>query len=377
MAVTSRQLNRATLARQLLLQREQATVVDAVRRVLALQAQEPASPYIALWNRLADFDPTDLDAAFADGAIVKASLMRITLHAVASADHPTFREAVLGTLRAAGLHDRRFKETGLSIDDADALIPALVGFVEVARSRAEIEELLGEQLGSPPAAGLWRALRMSAPWVHAPTGGAWSFGTQPSFRAAPTRAAGQERDRAVERLLRRYLEAFGPASTRDFAQYAMLRQPTIRPAVAAMADSLVTLEGPDGAELLDVPGAPLPAEDTPAPPRLLPMWDSTLLAYVDRSRVIPEEYRRLVIRRNGDVLPTLLVDGYVAGVWRPVDGGIEAQAFEPLPDDDWEGLAGEARNLTALLADRDAAVYRRYVRWFSDLPSADTRVLPG
>jgi hypothetical protein len=102
-----------------------------------------------------------------------------------------------------------------------------------------------------------------------------------------------------------------------------------------------------------------------------------LLAYADRSRVIPPDYRTHVIRRNGDVLPTLLVDGYVAGVWRPVDGGIEARAFRPLPKRAWDGLAAEARDLLALLANRDPAVYRRYGRWWLELPAGEQRVLTG
>jgi hypothetical protein len=108
------------------------------------------------------------------------------------------------------------------------------------------------------------------------------------------------------------------------------------------------------------------------------MWDSVLLAYADRSRVIPPEYRAAVTRRNGDVLPTLLVDGYVAGVWRPVESGIEATAFHPLDDDTWAGLAEEAGALVAFLAGREPAVYRRYRHWWDKgLPAAETRVLPG
>ena len=137
------------------------------------------------------------------------------------------------------------------------------------------------------------------------------------------------------------------------------------------------LERPDGAKLFDLAGAPLPPEDIPAPPRLLPMWDSILLAYADRGRVLPPDYRRLVARSNGDVLPTLLVAGYVAGVWRPVEGGIEATAFSRLPEDAWAGLAAEAAALTAFLADRDPTVYRRHTHWWKTLPSAETRVLPG
>ena len=107
------------------------------------------------------------------------------------------------------------------------------------------------------------------------------------------------------------------------------------------------------------------------------MWDSILLAYSDRSRVIPPDYRRLFIHQNGDVLPTLLVDGYVAGVWRPVEGGIEASAFHKLSNEAWKGLKAEAAALVSFLADRDPTVYRRYGHWWKNLPSAEVRVLPG
>lgn len=179
-------------------------------------------------------------------------------------------------------------------------------------------------------------------------------------------------------MVRRYLEGFGPASVADVAQFAMVRRSRVRDAVLALSGKLEQLEGPDGTELFDVPGAPRPPEDTPAPPRLMAMWDSVLLAYADRSRVAPPDYRKLVTRSNGDVLPTLLVDGYVAGVWRPVDGGgIEATAFHRLPVQVWDGLAAEARALLALLADRESRVYRRYDRWWAELPSAEVRILPG
>jgi hypothetical protein len=105
------------------------------------------------------------------------------------------------------------------------------------------------------------------------------------------------------------------------------------------------------------------------------MWDSTLLAYADRSRMIPPDYRRLVIHQNGDVLPTLLVDGYVAGVWRPTDGAIEATAFRKLSDDAWEGLETEARGLIRFLADREPAVYGRYAHWWAKVPKGQARVL--
>ena len=360
MSLTDRQLNRATLGRQMLLRREPLGVVDAVRRVMAIQAQEAASPYLALWNRLAPYDPADLGAAFADRTVVKASLIRLTLHAVVAEDYPAFHNAMLSSLRASRLNDRRFTTSGLSTADADALVPHLVEFTRRPRSKAEIEALVQTRLGERHHPRAWWALRTFAPLHHAPTG------TVPE---SPVQS--------VQRLVLRYLEAFGPASAADFAQFTMLRRPVVAQALQALAGTVEEMEGPDGATLFDVPGALLPAADTPAPPRLLPMWESVLLAYSDRSRVMPPEYRRLVIHQNGDVLPALLVDGYVAGVWRAVEGGIEAMAFHRLSDEAWEGIAAEAAALVAFLAERDPTVYRRYAHWWATLPSAEIRLLPG
>ncbi len=376
--LTLRRLNRATLARQLLLRRERLPVVDAVHRVVALQAQSPAWPYVALWNRLDPFDPADLDAAFAARAVLKATLMRITLHAVHAADYPDFQAGMLSTLRAARVHDRRFTSSGLTATEADALVGEVVAFCAEPRTNAEVEAMLADRLGGPPPPGLWWALRSFTPVVHAPTGGPWSFGPRPAYVAAPAEAApGADRDRSLQVLIRRYLEGFGPASVADVAQFAQHKRSTARAALTAMAGALVVCEGPGGAELFDVPGAPLPPEDTPAPPRLMAMWDSTLLAYADRSRILPDEYRALVIRRNGDVLPTLLVDGHVCGVWRPVEGGVEARAFRPLPGGAWDGLAAEARGLLAMLDAHGPAVHRRHLRWWTAMPAAEVRVLPG
>lgn len=374
MTLTERQLNRTTLARQLLLERQPLTVVDAVRTVTALQAQEPASPYLALWNRVDGFHPAQLDEAFAGRALIKATLMRITLHAVAADDYTPFQLAMVRNLRASRLNDRRFKSTGLTIADADALVPPLLEFTAEPRSRSEIEEMLERRLGNAPDKHVFWALRTFAPLLHAPTGGPWSYRTNaPSYQAAPVDPPWDDEVVALQHLIRRYLEAFGPASPADFAQFALQRQAEIRPALDGMQDQLVTHDGPRG-ELLDVADGHVADDDTPAPPRLLPMWDSTLLAYKDRSRIIPEEYRKTIIRRNGDVLPTLLVDGYVAGVWRPVEEGIEATAFHELSDDAWAGLTTEAAGLTAMLSEREPLGYSRYGNWWRNMPG-NRRVL--
>ncbi|MEW1923120.1 winged helix DNA-binding domain-containing protein [Streptomyces sp. NPDC088360] len=382
MMISARELNRATLSRQLLLERQSLTVQDGVRRVVALQAQHPASPYLALWNRLAGFTPAGLDAAFADRSVVKATLMRITLHAVHAEDYPVFRAAMQPTLHASRL-GFRFAAAGLSPSDAEELVPELLDFAREPRTSAQMQAWVEERLGAEKKDGAWWGLKGYAPLHHAPTDAPWSFGLRPSFVAAPSgpglpvqpvpggRAADPQ---ALRTLILRYLAGFGPASVADVAQFAMVQRTPVRAALLALGDTVEQLQGPDGVVLFDLPGSSRPPAETPAPPRLMAMWDSTLLAYADRSRVIPPAYRPWVIRRNGDVLPTLLVDGHVAGVWRQMEDGIEATAFHPLAPATWDGLAEEAKSLTALLDEREASVYSRYHHWWAKLPEAEAEV---
>jgi hypothetical protein len=372
--LTARGLNRATLHRQLLLRREPLGVADAVRRVVALQAQSPASPYIALWNRVVDFDAADLDAAYAEQDVVKATLMRVTLHTVHGEDYPAFQQAMVGSLRGARLHDPRYKETGLTIPDADAMLADVLAFTADPRTNAEVEAWLEDRFGRPVPRAWW-ALRTFAPVVHAATGAPWSHGQRPTYVTARMQPVYGDPAAAVQQLIRRYLEGFGPATPRDIAAFTILRAPVVRDALDAMAGSLERMEGPGGTAYYDVSGGALPDEAAPAPPRLMGMWDSTLLAYADRGRIIPEDYRTSVIRRNGDVLPTLLVDGYVAGVWRAVEDGIEVSAFHKLSAAVWRGVRAEAKALLAFLATREPEVYRRYARWWDSLPAAEVRVL--
>ncbi|MFJ9078625.1 winged helix DNA-binding domain-containing protein [Streptomyces sp. NPDC102278] len=379
MRFTARELNRSTLARQLLSSRERIGAAEAVRRVVALQAQQAASPYLALWNRVSDFEPADLDTAFAGQSVVKSTLMRITLHAVHADDHRAFREAVHPSLRAARLNDR-FTASGLTAEDAEVLVPEILAFADRPRTNADYEAWLEQRLGAPARPGAWWGLRQFAPLLHAPTAPPWSFGHRPSYiapRVRPVTTDPQVSDLSLRTLVTRYLEGFGPASVADVAQFSLVPRTRVRAALRALGDVLVRHEGPGGEELFDVPHAPRPDGDAPAPPRLMAMWDSVLLAYSDRGRVIPPEYRALVIRRNGDVLATVLVDGYVAGVWRPAEGGIEVSAFHPLSDEVWEQLRVEAQALTSFLRDREPHVYRRYDHWWAKVPGAVVRVLPG
>jgi hypothetical protein len=375
MRLSSRRLNRATLARQLLLARARVSPEAAVSRVVALQAQEPASPYVALHNRIADFDPAALDAAFASRSIVKASLMRITLHAVTLADYPALHEAMQASLRAARLNDRRFLATGLTAADADVLLPEVLAHTSTPRTNAEMESWLETRVGPTPRPGIWWAMRHYGPFIHAPVDAPWRFGPRPAYQAAPAVDRPSDRAAAVCALAVKYLAAFGPASIADIAQFSLISRVAIREALETGATPLSRFEGPGGEILLDVPDGELPDEDAPAPPRLMAMWDSILLAYADRTRVIPPGHRPHVIRTNGDTLPTLLVDGRVAGVWRPSSGGIEATAFEPLSDGTWAALDAEARAMLGLLGPRDPAAYSRYARWWPMPQATEVRTL--
>lgn len=374
--ITEQELNRATLARQMLVQREPLDVAEALRRILAVQAQTPASPYIALWNRIIDFDSADLDAELASGAVVKSNAVRLTLHVSRVKDHRMLREATEPSLRAAKLGSK-FKAAGYTVADAAVLVPKLLEFVAEPRTGAECESWLKRELGEPVNPGVWWGLRQYAPMLHMPTGGPWSFNDRPTYVApasVPTLLDQEVADTALQAMILRYLAAFGPATIADVAQFGLVKRSRVKEAMAALDERLEGLQGPGGT-FYDVPDGLRPPADRPAPPRLMAMWDNTLLAYNDRSRVIPPHLRSLVTRNNGDVLPTLLVDGYVAGVWRHVDGRIEARAFESVSDADWDALAIEAGMLASLLDRRDAGVYSRYGHWWDRLPHGEIRTL--
>lgn len=375
-ALTLRQLNRATLERQLLLDRREVLVTDALRRTVALQAQEPGAPYVALWSRIAGFDPADLDAAFRDGSVVKATLMRITLHAVLRDDYTRFHAAMVPNLRASRLNDRRYRDTDLTIADADELLPHLLEFVQEPRTKDEIQEMLIGHLGDRFDDRLWWAYRTFAPVVHVPADSHdWSFSLPQRFGTAPDHPPRPGTEEALQHLVLRYLEGFGPASPEDFAQFALQHRAVARSAFEALGDRLVALEGPNGATLFDLPDRTVPDGDSPAPPRLLGMWDSTLLAYSDRSRVISDEVRSEVIRRNGDVLPTVWVDGFAVGTWRATEGGIEVLPLAPIPDGAWVHLHEEAASLADAILARDGRIFSRYDHWWEKLPKQGRRVL--
>ena len=368
--LTARQLNRATLARQLLLERAKLDIVTATERIGGLQAQEPASPYIGLWTRLAGFEPGDLDRAIAERAVVKGTLMRSTLHLVSAADYLHLWPAIVPLLDGIRRQDRVQPPSPQRLA---ALTARAEAFTAEPRGLGELRDHLGASDGLAPDEVLWWIRRRVA-FAHAPSDVPWSFGRRPRLAHALAwlRADGwPTTEDALERLVHRYLGAFGPATAADLAQWSGLAVGKVRPGIAAVdaAGDLRRFSDERGRELLDIQGAPLPDPDTPAPPRLLPMWDSTILAFAVRTRLIGDEDRRVVVARNGDTLPTFTVDGVVAGLWWAEAGAggrtrIVIEPFRPpLRRADARALEREGERLAEVVAPLEPTVYSRYQRW--------------
>jgi hypothetical protein len=365
-------LNRATLARQLLLERSDLEVVPAIEQIGGMQAQEPASPFIGLWTRLAGFDAGALRRAFQERQAVKTSLMRVTLHAVSARDYPSLIGALLPMLRGTGTATRR----GVARPER---IPAIAAeaarFAAEPRSNVELRAFILERTdGDPLDTPLWWWIRRHLPLIHVPDDVPWSFSRRPVL-VTPGAWLGDPRldegaavpmTDALTHVLRRYLGAFGPASTADVAAWSGLSATTFAAAVGRLeeAGELERFQDDMGRVLLDLRVSPRPEADVPALPRLLPMWDSTLLAFRDRTRVIDDELRPIVIAKNGDVLPTILVDGRVAGFWwAELDGAhtrIVLEPFGTLSKAERQGLEAEADRLARFVEPLEPRVYARY-----------------
>ena len=333
--LTQRELNRATLARQLLLQRSRLPVVKGVERIAGLQAQLGTGPYLGLWSRLEGFRRESLERALLSGKAARGVLMRGTVHLVATADYGLFARAI--EVSPAGWVTPEADEL------AQRIAPALRRFCAEPRAREEVLAWLEREHGvvSDGTNGLWYALRLHGRIGHAAESSLWGSPIQgPRFVAVADGAL--PADAARTELVRRYLAAFGPATRAEISGWSGLKVRDF----ADRLDGLVRLRDDRGRELLDLPRAPRPGVETPAPVRFLPRFDNVLL---DRARVLPEEYRRLVVRKNADVLPTFTADGYVVGTWRVERARVVAEPFAPLPREAKRELAEEAARLQAWL----------------------------
>jgi hypothetical protein len=360
--LTLRQLNRATLARQMLLQRESAPVVEAVERLAGMQAQEPRPPFVGLWSRLEGFRRDELIEALAGYEVVRGPLMRSTLHLLSAADFAAFRPALAPTLNVAV---RALGSQADGLESAEVLPVATELLEQEPRDFNELRALLSERFPDVHHRALGYAVRTQLPLVMVPTDDPWAFPRLSKFALADGLIGKRlPADGSPEPMIRSYLAAFGPATAADFVEWSGLKR--IKPAFEELRPTLAVFEDESGRELFDLPDAPRPSAETPAPPRFLPEFDNLVLAHADRSRILADEHRPGLVTKNLRVKATFLWDGLVAGTWNVERKGKRAclriAPFEPLPSGAAKRLAEEGERLLRFTEGEDAALDLKFER---------------
>jgi uncharacterized protein YcaQ len=346
--LTTRELNRAVLARQLLIERSRTSPTQAGERMAGLQTQYAPSGYIGLWSRLNSFRRRSLTRALEQKRAVQASLMRVTIHIVSARDYKLFAAGIREVNRKWWTTVQRH-DVGAS--DMKKIARLLRKHLETGPLRqAELVKIVTDA-GFPrmawSGAGLWLDM------VRVPPSGTWERRRADLYGLAEdwlgplddvTEAEG------MDHLLTRYLGGFGPARLNDAANWAGLPVTNLKPSVDRLR--LRRFRDEQGKELLDLPRAPLPDPDTPVPVRFLPTWDAVLLVHARRTQILPERYRSLVFNtKTPHSVPTFLVDGAVAGTWRYEKGRIDLKPFDPLTRSVAREVKAEAERLAAWHAD--------------------------
>jgi hypothetical protein len=353
-----RALNRALLDRQLLLRRQEISVADALHHLVGLQSQNPNGPYIALWSRLAGFDPEEFADLVAARKVVRVALMRWTLHAVTARDCLALRPVLQPVI------ERRLK-AGFGRDlagiDLDALVRRGRAFVEhEPRSFGDIGQLLASEWTGYEPRVLAHAVSAFVPLVHVPPRGLWGRNGR-AVQTSAERWLGRplERSAQPDELIMRYLAAFGPASAADIRSWSGLTR--LGGAIGRLRPLLRSFRDEDGNELLDVAGGSLPDPETPAPPRFLADFDNAALAHANRSRIMATERKRAIGPR------TFLLDGFIAGTWRLIRGRhvatLEIAPFDAITREHRIALAEEGMRLLSFLtasAQPDVRVHVRF-----------------
>jgi hypothetical protein len=337
------ELNRALLARQLLLERSTASLPRVLERMGGLQAQYAPSTYIGLAARMQDFEREQLDRALTRRSVAQGTLLRATIHLVSKADYWPVAIGIRRARREAWLAAR--KRLGYSASQLSAAARKLRARLrDGTMSRRQIHELLGSDSAVTNGVGMWVDL------VRVPPSATWEHRRADLYAAAehwlgpPARLSEAE---GIELLVRRYLAGFGPSPIADIANWAGVHPKRLVPVIAGM--TLRTFRDEGGGELLDLPRAPLPEAETPAPPRFLPTWDATLLVHARRTGILPEEHRPKVFStRTPQSVPTFLLDGRVAGTWRYEREKVKLEPFGRLDRATRRALREESERLTEL-----------------------------
>ena len=346
-----RALNRATLARQLLLDRADLPVLEAVAHLGGLQAQEPQEPFTGLWSRLCDFDPAGLSDLLIGRRVVRTHLMRRTVHLITAGDALAWRARHDAMLRQRALGVYRRDLAGVDLAELAAAGRAVMADGE-PRTLTELARTLAERWpAATPRALAETVIAGLVPMAQLPPRGVWR--TKAGVRNVLLSSwLGREidppdpdpADPVGQALARRYLAAYGPAATADLRAWSGLAG--LPAAISAIRDELVTFRDERGRELLDLPGAPRPDAETPAPVRFLPAFDNAVLGYHDRSRIIDDDHRGLSVTGARFVL----VDGRVAATWTAEEGTVTVTPLRRFSRDEQTAVADEQRKLGDFLA---------------------------
>jgi len=347
--LSRRGLNRATLARQHLLERTSARAIDVIEQLGGMQSQAPLAPYVGLWTRLRDFTPDELSRLTEDRQVVRLHLMRNTVHLVSARDCLDWR-ALFAPLHAAqfGAHFR----PGFRGVDRDALLAEARRLLdERPRTRSELGRLLAERWPDADPGALAYAATHHLTLCQVPPRGVWgrngpaAWAPVESFLGAPLRPV------PVDSLVLRYLGAFGPATVADVQVWSGLT----RLAEVVERLPLRRFRGEAGEDLYDLPDAPRPPEDTPAPPRFLPEYDNLLLSHKNRDRVIVGNRPVPLPPGNGATTGTFLIDGWWQGTWQIRDRILHVEPFTELSSADRDALQAEAARLSTFLGSGPSA----------------------
>jgi hypothetical protein len=340
--LTERELNRALLARQLLLERAKTPLPRALERIGGIQGQYAPSMYIGLWSRLESFEREQLTRALTRKTAVQGTLMRATIHLVSKGDYWPFAVGIRRLQREWWVRVHKNLDERTVKAAAQRLRPHLA---KEPLRQAEIDELLAANAATRNGVGIFLNL------VRVPPSGTWERRRADIYALAeewigPEKVTEKE---GVDLLVRRYLQGFGPAPKADIADWAGLNIADVTSALERI--ELRRFRGEAGKELYDLPRAPLPDPETPAPPRFLPTWDATLLVHARRTQVLPEKYRSRVFHvKVPQSVSTFLVDGQVAGTWKHDKGAVKITPFHRLDRATRRELDDEAERLAAFHA---------------------------
>jgi hypothetical protein len=342
--LSQRGINRATLARQHLLERAPARTIDAIEHLGGMQAQAPLAPYVGLWTRLQDFAPEELSALTDQRQVVRLHLMRNTVHLVSARDGLGWR-ALFYPLHAAEF-SAHFRHGTEGVNRDALLTQAKRLLEEQPRTRGELGKLLAERWPDADPTALAYAATHHIALCQVPPRGIWGKNGPAAWAPVESWLGAPLRPVPVDALVLRYLGAFGPARVADIQLWSGLTR------LREVADRLPlrTFRGEAGQALYDLPDAPRPSEDTPAPPRFLPEYDNLLLSHKDRTRVIPGNRPVPLPPGNGATAGTFLLGGMWQGTWQIRDQTLRIQPFTKLRPADRDALLTEAAQLSAFVA---------------------------